>query len=382
MHINSLYQSVLKLLVPLTPEETYATIVDEASFLVDAFRGSLFLESDGVLQRAYSSVPQQDQFTPRKNGRVYQTFLSGEPTVISAKKLKKERPEVRDDLVKLFLYIPLSFNHQTVGVLTLEIKDYLRFSKKNLEMLRLFGSFASLKVRDVELLAQTQEAMHLRDLFISMASHELKTPMTTISGYVQLLNRQVSNNKPINTEWLVAMRKETVRLNNLVKELLEVNQIKSGTLAYQFKLSSVKNVIQRAIDDVGFTHPHHPIILKNAVAGGDLMLNIDHSKMVQAVINILNNAAKFSPAGESIIITLSKDDHTARITVKDKGEGISQRDLDRIFGDLYRGKDTSREGMGLGLYVVKSIIDMHHGTISISSEKNHGTEVSIILPLI
>lgn len=381
MPINAINQASLRLLLPMSPEETYKVILEEACKLVNAFRGSLFLADNGTLVRVYSTVPLMDQFDPRPDGRVYDVFHNQQTLVLSARALKRERVGVIADSGTLFVYIPLGFAMEAMGVITLEVKDRDTFSDRWLAGLKLFGSFASLKIKNAHLLAKSQEALELRDLFISMASHELKTPLTTISGYAQLLSRQVESGQAVNKSWVKAVRNEAKRLKILVQELLTVDQIKAETFVYHFQKKDIKTVITHAIDDLGFTYPRHPISFYDHVPDNELLVPMDDNKILQVLINVLNNAAKFSDPGQPINLSLGIEQKKAIIKVKDKGEGISERDLKRVFRALYHGKDTAREGMGMGLYIVKNIVDAHKGIVHIDSQKKQGTEVVVALPL-
>jgi K+-sensing histidine kinase KdpD len=381
MNYERIFETAVKLLTPTTLDETYSVIVEEACQLIKGEFGSIFIAQEDQLQRVYSTVPEALQLIPRRRGNSYKAFKEGHPVVVSAHKLKKTHPELGGRPVKSLILIPLIFDKEAIGILSLHSNNTHFFTQKRKHVLQLFGSLASLKIRNMQLLEELQEALRLRDMFITMASHELKTPLTTVTGYTQLLHRQIILNKPVKPEWVTALRKETSRLKRLVKELLEVNQIKSGTLSYNFRLSSIKSTITQAIDDIGFAYPKHVITFKDKSGESDVFLHIDSEKIVQALTNILGNAAKFSEPTDPIRFTLKKNQATLTLTVTDQGEGISDRDIEHIFDGMYRGQDTKREGMGMGLYVANSVIKAHRGEIKVSSQKNIGTTVKIILPL-
>lgn len=379
--LQAIYNSVLKLLLPLSPEETYRTIIDEANKLVGSAYGSIFLANGGKLERVFSSVPNDMQFQPRKNGYVHQVYKDLKPRIISAEQLKKERPDVNTESTKFFTYIPLQYDRKAIGVITLNSKKDTTFTNSEYDTLKVFGSIATLKIRNVQLLAQTQEALQTRDLFISMASHELKTPLTTILGYTQLLERQALKNERVPSEWIFSLKKETLRLNQLIKELLEVNSIKTGTLKSHFQRKGIKLIVQHAISDMGFIYPKHTVIFHDELKVTEKYLMLDEEKIIQMMINILSNAAKFSSPYNPISVTLKQVRQSICITISDQGDGIDEEDIPRVFEVLYRGKKTKKEGMGLGLFIVKSIVDAHRGKITVKSEKGKGTEFKISLPI-
>lgn len=239
---------------------------------------------------------------------------------------------------------------------------------------------ASLAIRKTQLYDESKKALEVRDLFISMAAHELRTPITTISGYSQLLYSKLGGSASVESRWISDLAWETLRLTHLVNELLEVDRIKGGQFQYTFEECSLREIIRRAISDFHFIHPEHKVILEDKLNGGDLVIG-DFDKLLQLVINLLDNAAKFTPPEKEINLTLNFKSSYIIFTVKDQGHGITGKDLPQVFEKYYRG-EVIKEGMGIGLFLVKNIVNQHHGTINIFSKENRGTRVKIKLPMV
>lgn len=377
--IEKIYKSSLKFLEPLDAEETLSTIVGEAVKLVEGDYGSILLMHNKELIRVYASNDIAYQTKIRRNGNTYTCFRTGKPVLDTIKKMQLAHPELRDAGIISTIFIPLTNKSKSIGVLTVNSKKNQEFSVYETHILQLFGSMASLAIRKTQLYDEIKKALEMRDMFISMASHELRTPITTISGYVQLLQSKMKNEGGVTKMWMDELGRELERLTLLVKELLEINRIKAGNLQYNFKESNITDIVNRAVRTVEFGHPGKKIILTNKLEDKDSVIG-DYDKLLQVINNILENAAKYSGDADEIRMTLSKKNNQFRITVKDRGIGIPENELPDIFKGYVQGKNHNREGLGLGLFLTKSIIEKHLGHISIKSVENKGTTVEVLLP--
>lgn len=377
--IEKIYKASLKFLEPLSAKDTLSTIVDEATKLVDGDYGSILLIHNGELVRVYASAAIAYQTKIRKNGNTYTCFNTGKPVLDTIKGMQKAHPELKEAGIRSTIFIPLTNKGKSVGVLTVNSKNNTEFSVYQMHILQLFGAMASLAIRKTQLYDEIKKALDMRDMFISMASHELRTPLTTINGYVQLLQTKLKDQDGIAKVWMGELGRELERLTLLVKELLEINRIKSGNLQYNFKESNISDIVNRAVKNVGFGYPDRKISLHNKLDDDDVVIG-DYDKLLQVISNVLENAAKYSGIGSEIKMTLSKKNNQLRILVKDRGIGIPSGELPDIFKGYVQGKNHNREGLGLGLFLTKSIIDKHLGHITIKSLENKGTTVEILLP--
>ena len=377
--IESIYKSSLKFLEQLTPKETLATIVDEAVKLVNGDYGSILLIRDKELVRVYASSPIAYQTQIRKNGNTYTCFRKGKPLLDTIKGMEEAHPELKAAGIRSTIFIPLTYKGKSIGVLTVNSKKNQEFSYYQLHILQLFGAMASLGIQKTQLYDDISKALSTRDMFISMAAHELRTPITTISGYVQLLMTKIKDTQGVSALWTQELAKEVDRLSLLVKELLEINRIKAGTLQYNYKESSISEIVDRAIKNIEFGYPEKKIVLENKLGQDDVVI-CDFDKMLQVMNNVLENAAKYTPEGKDIKMVLAKRNNQLRIVIKDKGIGIPSKTLPEVFQGYVQGKNHTKEGLGLGLFLTKSIIEKHLGTIKIKSLENKGTTVEILLP--
>lgn len=376
---EEIYKSSLKFLAPLTIEQTYKLIVEEAIKLVKAHYGSIFLFQEGELKRVYASEARLYQIKVRRKGTTYKTFKQRKAHVFDAKVLAKVHPEFKALGVESIISIPLTYRKQSLGVLSLQSDKKAHFTDKELNILKWFGSLATLAIRKTQLYDEVKRTLEARDLFISMAAHELRTPITTISGYSQLLYSKFAGSNVPEARWISDLTWETLRLTHLVNELLEVDHIKIGQFQYVFKECNLREIVRRAIADFRFTFPDYKVLIDDKLNGVDTVIG-DFNKLLQLTINLLDNAAKFSPSNSEIIIELKAKKPHLSLIIKDQGKGILKKDMPEIFEKFYRGSDHTREGMGLGLFLAKNIVKQHHGDIVVYSKEKKGTKVEVRLP--
>jgi len=381
VRVADIYASAVKLMPPLSTDETYAVIVSEAQKLAGAGNGSVFIDRNGVLERVYSSVGRTLQIKPSETDFIYGVFKTQKAKALNSKWIDKVHPGSSDTTAKKMIFIPVSCDEHSVGVLTLDANIHSIFSQRKLKLLQLFCSFASLKIKNNILIHELETALEKRDLFISMSSHELKTPLTTISAFGQLINKQLSQNKPINPEWGLTLHAATLRLTRLIAELLQVNQIRTGKMSYSLQETMLGDIIFKAVTDFEMSYPHHELIQQIEPQVMKLVILADGDKLVQVLINVLSNAAKFSPKDKPLVLQVSAKNKGITVVVNDEGAGIAPEHLDTLFDDFYNVERMHKEGLGLGLFISKKIIEAHRGTITITSQLNQGTKVLMYVPL-
>ena len=216
-----------------------------------------------------------------------------------------------------------------------------------------------------------------KDEFIGFASHELKTPLTTISGYIQLAEREPS----MANEFLPRIRKQVDRLTAIISDLLDISKIHAGKLELNFSKTNLTNTIQESVDTVRNLSANHPI--KIEAPAEDIIVIADSQKIGQVLINILTNAIKYSPGGGDIVVSAMLIADRARIGIRDSGVGIAKAEQEKIFSQFYRvqRKGESTEGLGIGLYISKEIMEGHHGAIWVESEEGKGSTFFIEFPI-
>ncbi len=380
--LEKINRAGLKFLEPLDPKSTYANIAKEAAGLVDAHSSALYLMEDRLLTRvATFPFEPAKMIEPRRRGYTYKAYKNQKTYVISGQELAKNHTQFKRKKLGSAIYIPISdHKNNSLGALTVLSYSGREFSARELHALKIFSSYATLAIRNVQLLEQLQKAVQNRDLFISMAAHELRTPLTSVSGYIQLLHSKLSGSNTAESRWLEQLLSESRRLSNLVNELLEINRIKAGNFQYTWKECSLRDLINRAVNIFKMAYTDREITFKDET--GDRPDNVigDFDKLIQVLTNLLDNAIKFSSIPAPIDLFLKFDHGFWTIKVQDYGIGIEKKDLNKIFEGYYRGNGHNREGMGLGLFLAKDIIHQHKGEIIVKSTLKKGTTISIKLP--
>lgn len=221
-----------------------------------------------------------------------------------------------------------------------------------------------------------------KDAFIGIASHELKTPLTTLLVYTQLLERRLQNKIDEKERYFIKnIKQQTDRLNGLINDLLSVSRIESGRLEIHCKEFDLNQLVTKVIVDFQYTTDSHKLIKEGVI---DRKVKGDERKIEEVLINLLTNAFKYSPQAEKIILHLSQDKKNAVVGVQDFGFGISNKDLIHIFERFYRTKDKNEgkiAGFGLGLYICSQIIKRHKGKMWVESKKGKGSTFFFSLPL-
>lgn len=225
----------------------------------------------------------------------------------------------------------------------------------------------------------------LRTEFVANVSHELKTPLTSIKGFVETLQSGVLKDKENAKRFLDIIGKQTDRLESLVNDLLTLSSLESRGLPMDFREENIGKIIQSVlglnksqIERLG--HSIQVAVPLNLPA-----IRVDRQRIEQVVLNLLDNAVKFTPQGGVIAIKAAVDGNFIRLDVRDNGIGIASEHIPRLFERFYRvDKARSRDlgGTGLGLAIVKHIIMVHNGKISVTSKVGEGSTFSIFLPTV
>ncbi len=213
-----------------------------------------------------------------------------------------------------------------------------------------------------------------KEQFIGIASHELKTPVTSIKGYAQILQQlfEDSGNEEV-VSLFNKMDNQIDRLTNLIKDLLDVTKISEGQLKLKLDEFDINELLNEIISETQRFSPRH-LIVKELNASGRIIA--DREKIRQVIINLLSNAIKYSPHSDKIIVRSVSDGSTVTVSVEDFGIGIESSIQSKVFDRFFRDLDpaiNTYPGLGLGLHIASEIVKRHAGKIWLTSEKNKGT---------
>ncbi|MHB2016279.1 MAG: ATP-binding protein [Candidatus Xenobia bacterium] len=221
--------------------------------------------------------------------------------------------------------------------------------------------------------------------FISNVSHELRTPLTCIRGFTETLLEGGLSDPELARRWLQIINDEAQRLENLIKDLLDISMIEARQVQMRFKKT---DIMKMAGDIAAVLEPYaqkSEVKLELDVHNKDIpQVVADEDRLRQVIINLVDNAIKYSPQRSSVRIQLSKNDRDVMLSVIDKGAGIPESELENIFERFYRvekGRSSKYSGRGLGLAIAKHIVEAHGGFIRVTSQVGKGSNFTINLPL-
>ena len=223
------------------------------------------------------------------------------------------------------------------------------------------------------------EQIKRKDEFMSVASHELKTPITTMKAALQILGKLDIGN-PKAELFVSKANKQMDRLTSLVTDLLSVSSLQSGKMKFYFEDFPLDEMLSDVIEQHQQSQSGHQIILEGKTG---IILNADNNRIEQVVNNFLSNAIKYSPGADKIIVKVERKRNTMRLSVKDFGIGIPEDQISHVFDRFYRVEESVRnfQGLGLGLYISAEIIRRHNGKIGVERNEGEGSTFWFTLPL-
>jgi signal transduction histidine kinase/CheY-like chemotaxis protein len=221
-----------------------------------------------------------------------------------------------------------------------------------------------------------------KDEFIGIASHELKTPLTSMKTFVQILEKRLQQKGDKKDTYILEnVTKQVNRLTNLINDLLNVNTISDGKLKLNKTWVDLDTLIKKIIIAYQYSTDTHQIVAEGKIGK---KVYIDEHRIEQVLTNLINNAIKYSPNADKIIIHVSSDKNYATVSVQDFGLGIERKDQVKVFERFYRAKDEENatiSGFGLGLYISSEIVKRHGGKIWVKSSYKKGSTFHFSLPL-
>ncbi len=221
-----------------------------------------------------------------------------------------------------------------------------------------------------------------KDNFLATLSHELRTPMTSILGWVQFLRTGGYSQEELD-EALATVESSARLQARLIDDMLDVSRIVLGKFQVDLRPTRISDIVEAALTTARPVAADHEVKLTSAIEERESLVQADSSRMQQVIGNILSNAIKFTPPGKQVELKMRREDHRLEISVTDQGEGIEASFLPHVFERL-RQADASakRSGLGLGLAIARHIVELHHGEIIAESEgKGRGATFKVMLPL-
>jgi len=261
----------------------------------------------------------------------------------------------------------------------LKAKGRAYFNKDG-KAIRFIGTLLDITVQKL-IDEATRELLAKKDEFISIASHELRTPITSLKAALQMIERMATKNEEMKPALTFVQKgiKQVDKLIELIKDLLDVTKIQAGKLELRKTTFTLDELIAECCGELQAQSEKHELLVKG---DKNVQVHADKNRIEQVIINLLSNAIKYSPDGEKVVLTITQIDEGTKIAISDFGIGIPKSKQQFLFDRFYRVDDTSQKyaGLGLGLYISAEIVRQHKGHINIDSEEGKGSTFWFVIP--
>lgn len=386
-------------------EEIFNVALSKALEVTDTEGGTLYLLDGDILRlEAFSGLS-----TEFKEKAQFRKLGEGIPGI--AAQLKKPitmdisqfpspnlLPFIEKEGLVSFIGTPLMSKGKVVGAMGLGTRKKRIFTKEDLDVLFSIGNVIGIAAENARLYKESRENLHklqrayqelqtldkMKDDLISNVSHELKTPLISIKGYGELLyDEKLGGLSDEQKKSLEAIIRNADRLTRLINSILFVSKLQAGKVEFKFEPLDMKDILKICLDDFKQIMNKKQIQLDIDIPEIPPILG-DKDRFIEVMINLLDNAVKFTPDRGTISIKAQGEGEFIHLTMSDNGEGISPDILPKLFTRFYQvDASTARKfgGTGLGLYITKNIIDAFKGKIWIESEIGKGTTVHVMLPI-
>ena len=310
-------------------------------------------------------------------------------------------PASSDAEVSKIVCVPLHTQNELFGCLFFTTSRFDAFQVSDIEMIELItdqvsGAIGNARLNDARLRAERERLeseSRQRELtnlnkqkseFLSTVSHELKTPLTSLMAFTDILSKNTSSNlSDRQLKQLEVMQRSSRRLDVLINDLVDVSQIDGGKLKIEkdkFYVDSLIEEIQLSFDPI-LEPKQQTSTVDNRVNGSAIFA--DRHRIAQLLTNLISNSSKYSSEGTEISVIVDSIDNQLEIVVSDNGIGMDTETLENMFVPFFRSDDEKTQsvaGTGLGLAIAKKIVDLHGGTVNATSELGVGTTVRVVLP--
>ncbi len=322
------------------------------------------------------------------------------PVALPGKVENGVQTEIAD--VKVFerwgidLVMPIKSSEKVIhGFLVLGAKKSgSKFTIEDIDLLKAFVRHIAVSIDRIklqeELILKRVEAEKLEELnklksyFVSSVSHDMKTPLTSIKMFAEILQSSKEINSEKSREYLQMIEGESNRLARLIDNVLDFSKIERGMKEYHLEFVSLNDIIKQTMDIMQYQFKLHKFTVKMNLAEEEKLIYADKDAVEEALINLLSNSIKYSIENKFIRVSTALENDYMNLIVEDQGIGISEDNIDKIFNPFFRVESKQMQnsgGAGLGLSIVKHIMDAHHGKIEVKSEVGKGSKFILLFPI-
>lgn len=292
---------------------------------------------------------------------------------------------IRSVGLRSYISVPIRHNGRSFGALSLVMAESERaFEEQDLWLAESLGDRAAVALENARLYGEAQRVNRIKDEFLATLSHELRTPMNVIQGYAELL-REPDINDAERAESVDAIYRNAMSQTQIINDLLDVSSIITGQFAFHVQSVDPNQCVHAAVESVDLAARNKNIRIAVDGSKAPGRIEADPFRLQQVLWNLLSNAVKFTGAGGRIDVTVDQEGPMCRFTVQDTGIGIDAEFLPFVFERFRQADSTTTRrfgGLGLGLSIVKHLVELHGGTVLVSSQgKGEGTVFQVLIPI-
>ena len=377
-------------------DEASTEFIRELRGLVPFERMAIVLAEEGVAHVIATSGAQADEVMPpgtilSLDDNVLAEVVSRGQTVVrgdmGAEPLYSEEAQLVQLGVRTRIVAPLLAGARVIGLISVGRSEPNSFAEHEVELVSLLGRLAASAVQNIrayESERRTVEELRrlsaLRADFVSLVSHELRSPMAAVIGAARTLQVRWRELQPDQREaFLALIGDETARLASLVGDVLDTSRIDAGTFSYRFGDVDVGALVQESVATAAITQDEVPV--QAEISAGVPLIRGDAQRLRQVLGNLIDNAVKYSPAGSAVQVSVTGLNGNVTVSVRDEGSGIASGDQRLIFEKFGRvSGGNTKPGTGLGLYIARSIAEAHGGSLAVASAQGRGATFTLTLP--
>lgn len=379
---------IAQMIVPALADYCRIALLDEQQQIKDIVAHHIDPQKIVLVQELYAQYKDR----VRSTSGIQNLLETGKPELIShvneevLEPISQENPGVAAIVralgLRSYMGTPLIARGRIIGALTFSsTQPYRHYTQDDLFFAQELSRRIAFTLDNAYHYLQAQEAISLRDDFLSMASHELKTPLTSLKIYTQIVQRQLARKGEEDLgHSLAKMDAQLNKLTLLIGDLLNVSRIEHGQLALQMDAFDINELVREMVAQVQLIATSHTVRVEGRITRS---VWGDRDRIAQVILNLLSNAIKYSPGANTVIVHLTPEQDHADVSVQDFGIGIDSEHLNKIFLRFYRvsgSEEKTFPGLGIGLYLSQEILKRHGSNMTVESEKGNGSLFRFTLP--
>jgi signal transduction histidine kinase len=368
----------------LDPEQVLVVLARETSRL---FRWDFFfiaLASPDRREIRISFLAEQgwkvsQRTLPWGEGLTGRVIMLGESVVWGGEQISGDVPGGEGFEPRSIVVSPLRASGKVIGAISIQSYRSHAYGRSAIRFLETVASKAATAIQNAELYEREQRARRERDEFFSLVTHELKTPLASISGYAELAGRALETGEIISAKQSIrTVVTEARRMAVIAEDVLEAARLDAGRFQLQRTTTNLAEVLVEVVARLGRVSGRE---IGCEVDDAMPELKLDRSRITQVIENLVSNAIKYSDPEDAVSVSCRREDQCAKLEVRDDGRGIASEALPFIFERFYRAGLSRAAGTGLGLFVTREIVAAHGGTIAVESTLGEGSRFTVRLPL-